>query len=120
MNHCVLTGNLGADPQNFFTPDGVPITTFQLAFRSGKDKTSWMKVTCFHKLAELSARCLHIGARVGIIGALEQTKWNDDNGNARTGYRLIANNIEFIKTDGRGFDHNNGENAHEGDEVPFD
>ena len=44
MNHCVLTGNLGDDPKDFYTPDGVAISSFQMAFRSGKDKTSWIRV----------------------------------------------------------------------------
>jgi len=123
MNQCIVTGNLGADPKSFFTPEGVPITTFQLAFRSGKDKSSWIRVNCYHKLAELSSRCLHTGARVGVVGLLDQMKWTDDSGNPRTGYRLIANSIEFIKTDGRGFEKKEGEtNGHDTmpeDEIPF-
>ena len=124
MNHVILTGNLGDDPKDFYTPDGVAISTFQMAFRSGKDKTSWVKVNCYNKLAELSTRCLHKGARVGVNGVLDQQKWTDEHGNQKSGYRLIANQIEFIKTDGRGF---NKETEPEGtdaghehaDDIPF-
>ena len=123
MNHCVLTGNLGDDPKDFYTPDGVAISSFQLAFRSGKDKTSWIRVSCYNKLAEVATRCLHKGARVGINGVLDQQKWTDDHGNQKTGYRLIANQIEFIKTDGRGFNKEAGGDAHaeagHDDDVPF-
>lgn len=119
MNQCIVTGNLGADPKSFFTPEGVPITTFQLAFRSGKDKSSWIRVNCYNRLAELSSRCLHTGARVGVVGLLDQMKWTDDSGNPRTGYRLIANSIEFIKTDGRGFDQKEGE-THDHDTSTMD
>jgi single-strand DNA-binding protein len=123
MNHVILTGNLGEDPKDFYTPDGVSITSFPLAFRSGKDKTSWIKVSCYNKLAELAAKCLHKGARVGVSGVLDQQKWTDDHGNQRSGFRLIANQIEFIKTDGRGFNKDAENEAqtdtgHE-DDVPF-
>ncbi|HOG81996.1 MAG TPA: single-stranded DNA-binding protein [Smithellaceae bacterium] len=124
MNQVIITGNLGDDPKDFYTPDGVAISTFQMAFRSGKDKTSWVKVNCYNKLAELSTRCLHKGARVAVNGLLDQQKWTDEHGNQKTGYRLIANQVEFIKTDGRGFNkeavaegETQGEAVH--DDVPF-
>ena len=50
LNNCILTGNLGADPEIFYSSDGEPIATFNLAFQSSKKKTGWIKVTCFHRL----------------------------------------------------------------------
>ena len=68
-------------------------------------------------------KCLHKGARVGVNGVLDQQKWTDDHGNQKSAYRLIANQIEFIKTDGRGFkDAGENEAGHEAghdDDVPF-
>jgi len=126
MNQVIITGNLGDDPKEFFTPDGVAISTFQMAFRSGKEKTSWVKVNCYNKLAELSTRCLHKGARVGVNGVLDQQKWTDEHGNPKSSYRLIANQIEFIKTDGRGFNKEAAPEGHEAepeaatnDDIPF-
>jgi len=126
MNQCVLTGNLGADPKSFYTPEGLPIASFEIAFRSGKNKTSWMRVSCFNKLAELSMKCLHTGARVGVVGVLDQQKWTDENNVQKSSFRLIAHSIEFIKTDGRGFEHKEGdtetdghESAHDDSDVPF-
>jgi single-strand DNA-binding protein len=66
MNHCVISGHLGSDPAVFYSSDGVPVTTFSLAFRAGKDKTGWVKVVCFNGLAETAGKCLHHGSeRVG-------------------------------------------------------
>ena len=126
MNVCTLTGNLGADPESFYNSEGAQIVTFHMAFRSGKDKTSWIKVSCFNKLAELAAKCLHKGARVGVTASLDQQKWTGEDGTHRSTFRLIANNLEFIKTDGRGFENKKedteGAEGHEhqdSDEVPF-
>ena len=96
LNLCIITGNLGADPEVHYSSDGNPIATLNLAFRSGKEKTSWIKVTCFNKLAEISEQYLHKGAKITIVGSLDMEKWEKD-GATRTGYKLIANSIEFVK-----------------------
>ena len=80
LNNCLLTGNLGADPEVFYSSEGDPIATFNLAFRSSKKKTNWIKITCFNKLAEITEKYLHRGARIGIIGTLDQQKWETDEG----------------------------------------
>jgi single-strand DNA-binding protein len=41
LNQLILTGNLGNDPEIFFGSEGDAVTSFSLAFKSGKDKTGW-------------------------------------------------------------------------------
>jgi len=103
LNQTVLTGNLGEDPKDFFTPDGTQVTSFNLAFQAGKKKTCWIKVVCFKKLAELASKYLHKGARIAISGTLDQDKWTDKDNQNHTTFQILGNTLEFIKTDGRGF-----------------
>jgi single-strand DNA-binding protein len=119
LNQSVLVGNLGADPEVFYSSEGEPVTTFSLAFHSSKKKTGWIKVVCFGKLAEVAEKYLHKGARIAIMGYLDQQKWEDDHGATRSSYQVIANNIEFIKTDGRGFEAHTSEVEQEVQAVPF-
>jgi single-strand DNA-binding protein len=114
LNQCTLTGNLGGDPEVFYSSEGNPVSTFSLAFHSGKKKTGWIKVVCFQKLAEVSAKYLHKGARIAVIGTLDQHKWEGEGGIQKSSFQLIANTLEFIKTDGRGFEEGKTE-----DDVPF-
>jgi len=114
LNHCVLTGHLGADPEMFYTKEGEPIASFNLAFKSGKEKTGWIKVTCFKKLAEVCEKYLHKGAKITVVGSLDQEKWDSKEGEHRSTLKVIANSLEFIKTDGRGFKE--GETT---DDLPF-
>ena len=114
LNQTVLTGNLGADPETFYGSEGNPVASFNLAFRSSKKKTGWIKCVAFNKLAEVVEKYLHKGARIGIIGTLDQQKWETDEGVARSSFQLICNSLEFIKTDGRGFEENQ-----ENSDVPF-
>ena len=103
LNNCCLTGNLGADPEVFYSSEGEPVATFNLAFKSSKKKTGWIKIVCFRKLASVVEKCLHKGARIAVIGTLDHQKWESDEGVTKSSYQLIANTLEFIKTDGRGF-----------------
>jgi single-strand DNA-binding protein len=117
LNHVVLVGNLGADPETFYTPEGNPITNFNLAFKASKKETGWIKVTCFNKLAEIASTYLHKGARIGIQGYLDQHHWKTDDGSPRSNFQIIANGLEFIKTDGRGFKE--GREPGDEEQVPF-
>ena len=111
LNQTVLTGNLGADPEVFYSSEGNPVATFNIAFRSGKDKTGWIKVVAFKKLAEIVEKYLHKGARIGIVGTLDQQKWETDEGVNRTSFQLIANSIEFIKVNNQEFEDGQDNNG---------
>jgi len=54
------------------------------------------------------------GARIAVIGTLDHHKWETDEGIQRASFQLIANSLEFIKTDGRGFEEGKAE-----DDIPF-
>lgn len=120
MNYTILTGNLGHDPETFFTSEGTHIAKFSLAFHSGKkDKTNWIQVAAFNKLADIVEKHLHKGARVGVMAVLDQNRWEDDQGQTRSNHQLIARNIEFIKTDGRGFEDKNNQGPDYDDDIPI-
>ena len=104
INQLVLTGNLGSNPEIFFGSEGDPVTSFPLAFKSGREKTSWIKCVCFNKNAEVAEKYLHSGARVAVVGYLSQSKWKTNEGEPRSSYEMIVNAIEFIKTSGKGFE----------------
>ena len=103
MNQCFISGHLGNDPAVFYSSEGVPVTTFSLAFRAGKDKTGWVKVVCFNGLADVAGKYLHKGAKVVVAASLDQKEWENE-GQKRSNLQLLAQSIEFIKTDGRGMD----------------
>ena len=114
LNSVVLAGNLGGDPEIHFSTAGEPIASFNLAFRAGKAKTGWIKVTCFKRLSEICEKHLHKGAKIAVSGVLDHSQWETNEGAKRSALQMIANNIEFIKTDGRGFGDGKGEG-----ETPF-
>jgi single-strand DNA-binding protein len=115
LNQVVLTGNLGGDPEISFYGEGQQITSFNLAFSASKKKTGWIRVTCFSRLAEVAEKFLHKGARIAVVGSLDQRRWETDEGVQKSAFQLIAQSLEFIKTDGRGFT----EEGSQPDDIPF-
>jgi single-strand DNA-binding protein len=115
LNSVVLAGNLGNDPDIHFNSEGEPIASFNLAFRAGKKKTGWIKVTCFNRLSEICEKHLHKGAKIAVSGVLDHSQWETNEGAKRSAIQMIANSVEFIKTDGRGFE----EGQAPGEETPF-
>ena len=115
LNSVVLAGNLGNDPEIHFSTAGEPIASFNLAFRAGKNKTGWIKVTCFNRLSEICEKHLHKGAKIAVSGVLDHSQWETNEGAKRSAIQMIAHNIEFIRTDGRG----NSEGQENAEETPF-
>ena len=109
LNTISIAGNLGDDPVvNYSGSTGEPVANFDLAFNCGKDKTGWIRCCAFKKTAEIVERFLHKGARVAITGSLSENSWVTDDNQKRKTTEIIVHNVEFIKTDGRGFE--NGQN----------
>ena len=67
------------------------------------------------KTAEVAETYLHKGAKILLSGTLDYNQWETQDGQQRSTIQLIANRIEFIKTDGRGFEGGH----HDSDDPPF-
>ncbi len=104
LNNVTLSGNLGHDPEtrHYGENQDQPVTTFSLAFRASKQRTGWIRVVCFDRLAEVAEQHLHRGARIVVMGVLDQQEWDGADGQKKNGFQLIARSLEFIQVEGRG------------------
>lgn len=105
LNECKIIGNLGADPEMQFTPNGKPTTTFTVAvsrtFASGPEKelkkvTEWFKVVTWGKLAESCNQHLKKGSRVFVNGRVHLNKWESQTGQLHAKLELVADNVLFL------------------------
>jgi single-strand DNA-binding protein len=128
----VVVGHLGKDPEMRYTPSGVPVTSFSVATTrkwssaSGEqqEKTTWFRVTCWRKLAELTAQYLKKGRLVLVEGDIDASAFTDRDGNARASLELTATNIKFLGGRGEGGEGSTGGAGGEDfpvheDEIPF-
>jgi single-strand DNA-binding protein len=128
----IVVGHLGRDPEMRYTPSGVPVTSFSVATTrkwsnangEQQEKTTWFRVTCWRKLAELTAQYLKKGRLVLVEGDIDASAFTDREGAARASLELTATNIKFLggRGDGEGAPSAGGGSddfpVHE-DEIPF-
>ena len=70
MNNVNLIGRLVDDPELRVTPKGTSVCDFAIAVDNYGDKTSFIDVTCWRKLAENVAEYMEKGRQVGITGVI--------------------------------------------------
>lgn len=106
LNKVMITGRLGADPEMRFTPQGSPVTTFNVAsgrtWRSADgtqhDDTEWFRVVAWDKLAEICNQYLTKGARVYVEGRLQTRKYQDRDGVNRQSTEVVATDMIILSS----------------------
>jgi single-strand DNA-binding protein len=117
LNKVMIMGNLGADPEVRYAPNGSAITNIRVATTEvWKDKqtgekqerTEWHRIVLFNRLGEIAAQYLKKGSSVFIEGALKTNKWKDQAGNDRFSTDIVASGMQLMgaKTGGSGGDSN--------------
>lgn len=98
-----VVGNLAADPELRFTPNGVEVTRFTVAVNervydkaSGEWKdggTSWYRCQAWRQLGTNVAESLHKGDRVVVAGELRQRSWENDKKETVSLWELTADAV---------------------------
>ena len=102
LNHVVIMGRLGRDPDLRHTQAGIPVVSFSLAVdRDFKDKntgeraTDWIDVVAWRGSAEFISKYFTKGRMAVVEGRLQIREWTDKDGNKRRAAEVIADNIYF-------------------------
>lgn len=130
LNKVMLIGNVGADPEMRFTPNGNPVTSFRIATNrflppgeggERKQETEWFTVVAWNKLAENCNQYLTKGQRVYVEGRLHTRNWDGPDGQKRYRTEVVANSVLFLDKAASG--QLPGETPAEGgvdpDDLPF-
>jgi single-strand DNA-binding protein len=105
VNKVILVGNLGADPETRYMPNGDAVANIRLATtESWKDKasgekkeiTEWHRVVFYRKLAEIVGQYLKKGSAVYIEGRIRTRKWQDKEGQERYTTEIEANEMQML------------------------
>lgn len=109
LNHIVIMGRLGKDPELRRTQSGVAVATFNVAVdRDFKDKatgqraTDWITCVAWRSTAEFVEKYFAKGSQVLVAGRLQMRNWTDKDGNKRISAEVQAENVYFAgaKTEG--------------------
>lgn len=102
LNHIVIMGRLGKDPELRRTQSGVAVATFNVAVdRDFKDKatgqraTDWITCVAWRGTAEFVEKYFSKGSQVLVAGRLQMRDWTDKDGNKRISAEVQADSIYF-------------------------
>ncbi|MGN0538221.1 MAG: single-stranded DNA-binding protein [Candidatus Fimenecus sp.] len=101
LNSVIIMGRLTADPELRTTPNGVSVTSFTVAVdrrfqRQGEEKqTDFISVVAWRQTADFVTRFFKKGQMIAVQGSLQVRNYEDKNGNKRTAYDVVADNVSF-------------------------
>ncbi|MBR3445589.1 MAG: single-stranded DNA-binding protein [Prevotella sp.] len=97
INCAVLMGRMVGDPELKTTPSGTSVTSFRIAVdRIGKDKAAdFIDIVAWRQTAEFVTRYFHKGSMIAVQGSIQARNYEDKNGNKRTAFEVVANNVSF-------------------------
>ena len=92
INKVILIGNLGADPETRYMPNGNAVANISVATSDAwkdrntgenQERTEWHRVVFFGKLAEIVGQYLKKGSKIYLEGRLQTRKWQGQDGQDR-------------------------------------
>jgi single-strand DNA-binding protein len=98
----MIIGNLGGDPEMRYTPNGRPVTQFNVAVNQSTknqqtgewiEETDWFRVTVWGDRAERTAEQLRKGNRVFVEGRFRTREFEGRDGNKRTALEITADSV---------------------------
>lgn len=101
MNKVILMGRLTADPELKTTPSGISVTSFSLAIdrkyaKQGEErKTDFINIVAWRQRAEFICKYFKKGQLIALDGSIETSSYVDKNGNNRTAFEVVAENVYF-------------------------
>ena len=105
VNKVILIGNLGADPELRYTPNGNrPVCSLRIATtevykdKAGQkqEQTEWHRITVWGDQAENCNKYLAKGRSVYMEGRLQTRSWDDKDGQKKYSTEVIAERVKFL------------------------
>lgn len=101
FNTVILSGRITANPELKTTPNSVSVCSFTIANEVGygeNKKTSFIPIVAWRGAAEVVAKHFTKGNMIGIEGSVQTRKYQDKDGNNRTAFEVVANNVQFMES----------------------
>ena len=138
LNSVCLMGRLTADPELKSTQSGVSVCSFRIAVDrtytpKGQEKqTDFINIVTWRSTAEFVSRYFRKCQLVAVQGSIQTSQYTDRDGNKRTTFDVVADNVFFAEKkaesgetkQGAGYDHSpdiqgDFEEIISPDELPF-
>ena len=100
LNVVVLSGRLTQDPELKTTANGISVCSFSIAverrFKSGEERQSdFINIVTWRSSAEFVSKYFKKGQMIAIRGSIQTRRYQDKDGNNRTAFEVVADDVQF-------------------------
>ena len=101
LNVVAIMGRLVADPELRTTRQGTNVCTFRIACersytpKGQQRQADFVDIVAWGKTAEFICKFFQKGSMIAIDGSIQTRQYQDKNGNNRTAFEVMANNVSF-------------------------
>lgn len=101
LNKIIIQGRFTKDPELRRTQSGLSVTSFSLAVErdfkdgSGNKIMDFLEVVAWRQTAEFVCKYFAKGQMAIVEGSLQTRDWQDNNGNKRRAFEILANTVYF-------------------------
>ncbi|HIE4545950.1 single-stranded DNA-binding protein [Proteus mirabilis] len=103
INTITVSGNLGKDCEQRWTPNGKAVASFSLPVKQGygeHEKISWVICKMFGSKAEKLPPHLTKGIKVTVTGEFVMEEWTSQSGEKKSAPVIIVNQLDFVSNGG--------------------
>lgn len=95
INTVILSGRLTAAPELKQTQSGISVCKARLAVDRRGEAVDFIPLTMFRQVAEVCEKYCRKGSKITVVGELHMSEYSDRNGQKRTTYEVVVNNLEL-------------------------
>lgn len=104
MNKVILVGNLTKDPELSQTNAGISVCRFTLAVQrrfqntEGEREADFLNVVVWRAQAENCHKFLKKGSKCGVVGRIQTSSYDAQDGTKRYTTDIVADEVEFLSS----------------------
>lgn len=99
LNSIIIMGRITADPELRTTQSGTSVTSFSVAvdraYSKEEKQTDFIPVVAWRSTADFVSKYFRKGSMIAVKGSLQTRNYEDKNGNKRTAFEVIAEQVSF-------------------------
>lgn len=99
INHIVIQGRLGTDPEIKTTKTGKKVAHVNICCQRNEEQVDWVRIVCWEKNADTMEKFFRRGDEILVEGRLQCSSYDSYEGQKRNYTEIVVSKIHF--TSGR-------------------
>lgn len=114
MNNVALVGRLARDPETKYTTSNLAVCNFTVAVdrrfkKDGEQTADFINCIAWRQTAEFVSKYFSKGQRIGLVGSIQTSSWEAEDGSRKYKTEVLVDNVEFVESKKQSNEHSNSD-----------